>query len=277
MAENASCTNCGRSVKESWLICHYCKQARWNRITPYFIWGAAFVAFAYWAVQSKAEFTFPVFGDLLTAFLPILGVTFGFIGVVMLIVALVTALRGLGVKKVKQISPSDAPAQVTGTPNKPTDISSIKMVIPLTGGVLPGVDDTILRGIDDHIRYANAEKDWNYQGLVWGQVERAAIPFNTRSILDHLLVDHPLTSNTTQDHLFKLGNDSLRERIIRVLGAMSTEEVLPVLEKFASRDPFRKTFYRDNDGNITYADNSDFEYPLRDLANEEIRKIRAGV
>jgi len=73
------------------------------------------------------------------------------------------------------------------------------------------------------------------------------------------------------------GYGSLRERIIRVLGAMSTEEVLPVLEKFASRDPFRKTFYRDNDGNITYADNSDFEYPLRDLANEEIRKIRAGV
>ena len=74
MAENANCSNCGRPVKESWLVCHYCNQARWNRITPYFLWGVGFVAFAFWAVPAKTEFTFPVFGDLLTALLPIAGV-----------------------------------------------------------------------------------------------------------------------------------------------------------------------------------------------------------
>lgn len=276
MAENANCSNCGRPVKESWLVCHYCNQARWNRITPYFLWGAGFIVFAFWAVPAKTEFTFPVFGDLLTALLPIAGVTFGIIGVVMLMMALVAALRGLGVKKVKPVPPPATPAGVSGVPNKPADISEIKMVIPLTGGVLPGVDDTILRSIDDHIRYANAEKDWNYKGIGQGQVNRAEIPFNTRSILDHLLVDHPLTSETTLTHLFKLGEDGLRERFISVLGAMGTEEVVPMLEKFASRDPFRKTYYRDDDGNITYADNSDYEYPLRDLAQEKLRKMRAG-
>ncbi|HNR02576.1 MAG TPA: hypothetical protein PKK59_08580 [Anaerolineaceae bacterium] len=276
MAGNSTCTNCGRSLKENWLVCHYCKQARWNRISPYFIWGAVFTAFAFWAVETKTEFTFPGFGDLLKALLPILGVTFGIIGVVMLMMALVAALRGLGVKRVKPVAPQAAPAQTSAVQKQPADISSIKMVIPLSGGVLPGVDDTILRSIDDHIRYANAEKDWNLRALIPGQENRSAIPYNTRSIIDHLLVDHKLTSETTLSHLFKLGDDGLRERIIRVLGVMGSQEVLPVLEKFARSDPFRKTYYLDNNGNMTYADNSDFEYPLRDLAQAELERIRSG-
>lgn len=269
MAAKSTCNNCGRALERSWLVCRYCNQARWNRIIPNFIWGGVFLVFAFWAVKSKTVFDFPGVGDMLSTLLPIAGVVLGIIGVVLLMMALVAVLRGLGVKKVKPAAPLHD--------NTPKDISDIKMVIPLSGGVLAAMDETILRNIDDHIRYANNEKDWNLQGLIPGEENRAAIPYNTRSIIDHLLVDHPLTSATTLAHLFKLGNDGLRERIIRVLGVMGTKEVLPMLEKFASSDPFRRTYYRDDAGNMTYADNSDYEYPLRILANEEIHKIRSGV
>ncbi len=271
----STCTNCGHSINNSCLVCRFCNQARWDRIFPNLLWGAIFTGFAFWAVESKTVFKFPGFAELLTTMLPVAGVFFGVIGVVMLVMALFAALRGFFVRKVEPATRA-SPVQPASPPAKPKDISDIKMVIHLTGGVLPVVDDTILRSIDDHIRYANNEKDWNILELIPGQENRAAIPFNTLSIIDHLLVDHALTSETTLAHLFKLGDDGLRERMIRVLGTMGTPDVLPVLEKFASRDPFRKAFYRDNDGNFTYADNSDYEYPLRDLAQAELRKIMLG-
>lgn len=265
MAEGLTCANCGRSIRRSWLVCHSCNQPRWKRILGIFIWGAVFTVFSLLAVPLLNEPALPGLDGRVTMPLQIASVILGMIGVVMLVTALFNAMRGFSVKKVKPAT-LDTSGQAAGATEKVTDISELKMVIPLSGGVLPGVDDTILRGIDDHIRYANGEKDWNANGFTAGQVKRADIPFNTLSIIDHLLVDHALTSDTTLAHLNKLGDDGLRERIILVLGAMSTTEVLPVLEKIAESDPCRRTYNRDESGNMTYADNSDYTYPLRDLA-----------
>ena len=275
MGAQLTCTNCERTMRASWLVCHYCNQARWKRVAAYSLWGAIFTIISRWTVRSNTQFTFSDPGETLSTFLPVAGAILGIIGIVMLVMALAAALRGLRVKKVKPTTRSTA--QNASAPAEPKDISEIKMVIPLSGGVLSGVDETILRFIDDHIRNANAEKDWDTQSLVPGQENRKIIPYNTRSILDHLLTDHKLTSDTTLEHLFKFGNDSLRERIIRSIAAIGTQEMVPVLEKFASRDPLRKTYYRDSGSNITYADESDCEYPLRELANEAINKIKSGL
>lgn len=275
MGAQLTCTNCERTMRASWLVCHYCSQARWKRVAAYALWGAIFTTSALWAMRSNTQFSHTSAGETPSTFLPVAGAIVGIIGVVMLVMALAAALRGLRVKKVKPTSRSRA--QNASAPAEPKDISEIKMVIPLSGGVLSGVDETILRFIDDHIRYANAEKDWDTKALVPGQENRKIIPYNTRSILDHMLVDHKLTSDTTLEHLFKFGNDSLRERIIRSIAAIGTQEMLPVLEKFANRDPLRKTYYHDSDSNITYADESEGEYPLRELANEAINKIKSGL
>jgi hypothetical protein len=100
MAKNSLCPNCGISLKDQWLVCKQCHQALWKRIAPYYIWGTAFLAFAIWALTQKVFDTGEwnnVFGYLL----PIAGVTFGLISIVMLLMALIATLRGFTVQKMQ--------------------------------------------------------------------------------------------------------------------------------------------------------------------------------
>ena len=98
MAGNSVCSNCGNELKAQWLVCKNCHQARWNLITPYFIWGALFVVFAWWALAQKI---LPYTGsdNLFTLMLPVVGSIFGVIGVVMLLIGIIAALRGMSVRK----------------------------------------------------------------------------------------------------------------------------------------------------------------------------------
>lgn len=98
MARNSVCSNCGNELKPQWLVCKNCHQARWNLIMPYFIWGALFVVFAWWALAQKI---LPYTGsdNIFILMLPIFGVTMGIIGVVMLLMGIIAALRGMAVRK----------------------------------------------------------------------------------------------------------------------------------------------------------------------------------
>jgi hypothetical protein len=98
MANPTTCPGCGQALQENWLNCKHCGKAIWPRINPYLIGGAIFSVFGAWGLLSKAQFTNPAFGSLLTAFLPIVGAVFGLIGIVMLIMALVAVLRGTSAK-----------------------------------------------------------------------------------------------------------------------------------------------------------------------------------
>lgn len=115
MSEKSVCSNCGKSMKDNWLVCKYCHQARWKMIRPYFVWGIIFLLFAWWALTQKI---FPISRseNLITLLLPIFGVTFGIISIVMLLMAIIASLRGLSVRKI--IAESMPERQIDW--NKPT-------------------------------------------------------------------------------------------------------------------------------------------------------------
>jgi hypothetical protein len=99
MSEKSVCSNCGKSMKDNWLVCKYCHQARWKMIRPYFVWGIIFFLFSWWAFTQKI---FPISRseNIVTLLLPIFGVTFGIISIVMLLMAIIASLRGLTVRKI---------------------------------------------------------------------------------------------------------------------------------------------------------------------------------
>lgn len=98
MADKPVCSNCGNVLKDQWLVCKFCRQARWKMIIPYYAWGAVFLVFAWWSLTKKGV-TLTGSDNLFTLLLPILGAIFGLIGAVMLLIALIATLRGLSVRK----------------------------------------------------------------------------------------------------------------------------------------------------------------------------------
>lgn len=98
MSEKSVCSNCGKNMKDQWLVCKNCHQARWKMIQPYYIWGIIFLVFAWWAVTQKI-YPISTSENIITLMLPIVGVIFGLISIVMLLMAIIATLRGLTVKK----------------------------------------------------------------------------------------------------------------------------------------------------------------------------------
>ena len=98
MADQLICSNCGNTLKGNRLVCKFCHQARWKMIIPYFAWGAVFLVFAWWSLTQMGGINTGS-DNPFTLLLPILGVTFGIIGVLMLLIALISTLRGLSVRR----------------------------------------------------------------------------------------------------------------------------------------------------------------------------------
>lgn len=113
MADKSICSNCGNILKDQWLVCKFCHQARWKMITPYFVWGITFLGGAWWSLTHKLSAS----DNLITLLLPFIGAIFGIIGVVMLLMALIATLRGLSVRKVPSADmKGSTPNLYTSTP-----------------------------------------------------------------------------------------------------------------------------------------------------------------
>jgi ribosomal protein L40E len=98
MADKSTCSNCGNVLKDQWLVCKFCHQARWKMIIPYFAWGAVFLVGAWWSLTHKLSASAGS-DNIFTLMLPVLGAIFGMIGAVMLLMASIATLRGLSVRK----------------------------------------------------------------------------------------------------------------------------------------------------------------------------------
>lgn len=250
-------------------MCKFCHQARWKVILPYYFGGVGGLVIALLLIGWWDNMVFAC-GSAIA----------GFLGGIMLLIAVIATLSGLTVRKVPAgaAAPVIRPAQVapSGAPPVPaTPYIRPPMVDRL--GSFVGTDEARIRKIDNFIRMANNEPGWEQLGLLPGMVERGNIPENTRETIDYLLDEHVPTYKLTLEHLFTLGKRELRETIIRILGAMGTENVLPVLNAFASQDPLR--INEDDDYNATSGPSAPLSVtwgmPLRDLAKKEMQEVKA--
>jgi hypothetical protein len=275
MAEYSICSNCGNKLKEQWLVCKYCHQARWKRILPYYFGGVAFLTMTLLSLPKLENGVFLCVGAIT-----------GLLGVVMLLMGGIATLQGLTVRKVSPAtqtavrSPSAAPAHSSATPAVPDTYVRPPRVDRLGSLSYTRTDEDRIKNIIFNIRQANKEPGWDDLKLQAGHVERGKIPEYTRETIDYLLDEHVPTYEMTLAKLFIEGESKLRSTIIRILGAMGTRNVLPVLEAFATKDPLRVN--EDDNFNLTSGGSSGgfsvtWGMPLRELAKEEIQKVKAGL
>jgi tetratricopeptide (TPR) repeat protein len=143
MAEKPICSNCGNVLKDSWLVCKFCHQARWKRITPYYVWGAVFLVFAGWSITQKV-FPPPDPENFISLFLPGVAVIFGIIGVVMLMMAVIATLRGLTVRKMPPAPRGGStPDWRTPAPVPPVVAGSSTPSMPAVKPSIPGADPIV--------------------------------------------------------------------------------------------------------------------------------------
>ncbi len=141
MADILICSNCGNVMKARWFICKYCHQPRWKMIAPYFAWGSIFLIGAWWLVKNESPESISA-NDPFSLFVPIIVVTFGILGVIMLTIAIFATLRGLTVRKIPAsnlnrgstdyYAPSPAPIAATGTGFLNTQLKATSFPIALT-------------------------------------------------------------------------------------------------------------------------------------------------
>ena len=274
MAEHSICSNCGNKLKEQWLVCKYCHQARWKRILPYYFGGVAFLTITLLSLPRWENSVFQCIGSLT-----------GLLGAVMLLMGGIATLRGLSVRKVTPAtqatiaSPAAAPVRTASTPAAPGTYVRPLMVDRLGSFSYTRTDEDRIRNIEYNIQRANNEPGRDDLNLQAGHVERGKIPDYTRETIDYLLDEHVPTHDTTLAKLFKEGEPKLRETIIRILGAMGTENVLYTLEAFAAKDPLQVN--EDDEYNSTSSSSAPLSVtwgmPLREIAKEEIQKVKAGL
>lgn len=272
MAEYSICSNCGNKLKDQWLVCKFCHQARWKRILPYYFGGVGFLTITLLSLPNWENGIFLCGGAI-----------FGLLGAIMLMIGVFATLRGLSVRRVLPATqaavppPAAAPVRTAGTPAAPEAYVSPPMVDRLGSLSYTRTDEDRIKKIVFNIQQANNEPGWFDLNLQAGHVERGKIPACTRETIDYLLDEHVPTLNTTLAKLFKEGNPRLRETIIRILGAIGTEQALFLLEQFASKDPLRVN--EDDEYNSTSGSSAALSItwvmPLRELAKEEIQKVKA--
>ena len=103
MAEYSICSNCGNKLKEQWLVCKHCHQARWRRIIPYYIGGVSFLSILLVSLPRWDNGVFLCTGSI-----------FGLLGVIMLLIGGIATLQGLTVRK-------NIPAIQPTSPSNPTE------------------------------------------------------------------------------------------------------------------------------------------------------------
>lgn len=271
MAEYSICSNCGNKLKEQWLVCKYCHQARWKRILPYYFGGVAFLTMTLLSLSGWENGVFQCIGAIT-----------GLLGAVMLLMGGIATVQGLTVRKALPATqttvtaPAVAPVPTASSPAVPGTYVRPPMVDRLGSLSYTITDKDRIRNIVHNIQRANNEPGWNNLTIQAGQVERGKIPDYTRETIDYLLDEHIPTHDMTLAKLFEVGNPRLRETIIRILGAMGTENVLDMLESFASKDPLRVN--EDDAFNSTSGSGAPltttWAMPLRELAKEEIQKVK---
>ena len=275
MAEYSICSNCGNKLKEQGLVCKYCHQARWKRILPYYFGGVAFLTITLLSLSKWENSVFQCIGALT-----------GLLGAVMLLMGGIATLQSLSVRKVTPTTQASiasvaaAPVRTTSTPAVPDTYVRPPKVDRLGDFSYTRTDQDRIGNIVKNIQRANNEPGWDDLNLQASHVERGKIPDYTRETIDYLLDEHVPTNNTTLAKLFIEGNTKLRKTIILILGAMGTKNVLPVLEAFAAKDPLRVN--EDDEFNLVSGGSSGglsvtWVMPLRELAKEEIQKVKAGL
>ena len=245
------------------MVCKYCRQPRWNIIMKYFVSGGAVLAVAFALLVLDKNHSLSCAVAVLVA-----------IGGLLLSIAVVGTVLGLTARKdTTKVEPAVSRSTPAQTVSKPAVLPAFVDRL----GSFVGTDEMRISHIDTNIRMANNEPQWEQLHLVPGQVERGQIPLHMRETIDYLVDSHVPTSTLTFEHLLKLGSSQTRETIIRILGAMGTANVLPVLQDFARKDP--EQVNEDDEYNSTsgpYAPlSTSWVMPLRKLAEEQLRAVKS--
>ena len=277
MADKSICSNCGNTLKDQWLVCKYCNQARWKMITPYFAWGVVFVVGAWW---SMTHWTTASAGsdNFIVLMVPISATVFGIIGVVMLAMALVATLRGLSVRKVT--TPFQAGSRSvwpTPTPGSPAGKGAINLTTPPVAPTILKAAPPVyfdISQIVQELRAAHQELNHLPGMSSWlGSIN--LLPNNIEKTIRYLMNTNERDRETAFGYFFKFGSVELRRWIVKILGATEQKESLLALTVISERDPYseeREIPDPANAGLDYYDRNLETIYPIREAALAEIKR-----
>ena len=277
MADKSICSNCGNTLKDQWLVCKYCNQARWKMIAPYFAWGAVFLVGAWWTMthwmpaSAKPE-------NLFITMIQVLATIFGIIGVVMLSMALVAALRGLSVRKVTTpFQAGSRPVWPAPPPGSPAGKAAINLTTSPPAPVIPKAAPPVYFNISQivpelHAAHQEISRLPNMSSLL-GSIN--LLPINIEKIVRYLMNTNEMDRETAFGYFFKFGSVELRRWIVKILGATEEKESLLALAVISERDPYkddREIPDPANAGLDYYDRNLETIYPIREAALAEIKK-----
>jgi len=276
MADKSICSNCGNVLKDQWLVCKFCHQARWKMITPYFAWGAVFLVGAWWLLTKKVSASAGSENPI-TYLLPGIGAIFGMIGAVMLLMALIAALRGLSVRKVPEAPLKvNTPDWHTTAPSSPARAGSSNLNTPATK---PSIQDAAppvyfeIRQMQQELRDAQQEIGRLPNMSSWlGSIN--LLPRNIKKIIEYLMNTDERNREAALASLLYFGSPELRQWIVKILGAVKEKESLPALTAISERDPYSEEREIPDPLNVSldyYDRERETVYPIREAAQGEIK------
>jgi ribosomal protein L40E len=240
MTAQSICSNCGNTVKDRWLVCKFCHQARWKLITPYFAWGAVFLVGAWWLLTKKVS-TSAGSDNPSTFLLPGIGAIFGMIGAVMLLMALLATLRGLKVRKVSTLPLRvSSPDWHTTAPGSPAGAGAIKLNTPAAKPSIPDAAPPVsfeIQQMQQELRDAHQEIGQLQEMSSWlGSIN--LLPRNIAKIIRYLMNTDERNREAAIASLLNFGSPGLRQWVVKILGAAKEKESLPALTAISERDPY---------------------------------------
>lgn len=276
MADKSICSNCGNVLKDQWLVCKFCHQARWKRITPYFAWGAVFLVGAWWALTHKVS-TSAGSDSLFTLMLPVFSVIFAIIGAVMLLMALIATLRGLSVRKVTTpLQAGSAPDWRITPPSSPSGVIASNLKTPAINPSIPNAAPPI------YFEIRQVQQDFRDAEQEFGQLANMSSLLGSINLLpDHInKTIHYLMNKDVENrqvaitHFLKFSSPELRRWIVKILGAIKEQESLPALIAISESDPYseEREIPDPLNASLDYYDRErETVYPIREAALTEIK------
>jgi predicted secreted protein len=254
MAEMVICSNCKKMLKNSQLVCKNCHQARWRMILPYYFGGiAGLVIAAYSLFRQDSFFT-------------CIAAIAGFLGAVMLLMALIPTLIGLTVKKAGGTSRpvSTLPVQRAAAAPPPA-VAQPPVPLPF---------DYARMSMD--INSAQGEVK-ELRSLTSQAINQILLPYYLRKTIDYLLNPDQNDREIALGYLLKNGTLELRQLIVKILAAIEKPGTLQALAYIAEHDP--KTDDREipdpsNAGLDYYDRERETFYPVREAAQKEIESLK---
>ena len=254
MAEMVICSNCKKQMKNSRLVCKNCHQARWRMILPYYLGGVGGLMIAAYSL-SRQDSIFTCIAAIA-----------GFLGAVMLLMAIIPTLIGLSVKKFGGTSRPVFTPTVQKTSAAPP-AAGVRPPLPLPFDYSRmSMDINSARGEVNELRQLSGQA-----------INHLFLPIYTRKTIDYLLNPDVQERETALGYLLKNGSLELRQLIVKILGAIEKPGILQALAYIAEHDP--KTDDREipdpSNAQLDYYDRErETFYPVREAAQKEIERIK---